>query len=808
MSIAHTISRFHKERFLKSLSEDDFRDKVIRPLFHRLGFKDGRDLCGPQEAGKDAIFTEIDKLGITNIVAVQTKKGNLNLAAKASKNIIEAITQLRTALGSTVTMLAAKQNCTPNRVYLCSSGNINDAAKQHILSEVNNPNITFLEANDLIPKLDEHYPELWLGIDANIIPYFQALKKLVVGTSDQHSTVADISHGVLNGAASDELFVALNLHRSTARTKMLRGKVINEPYLEELPLTAITEKKHRRVLILGEAGSGKTTGLLRIAYTAAIDSISRDSMEYKIPVLIKSADLYRNKPTNFVEYCASICSSLVGDSKPCFGPVDLEKGRVTILLDSLDELPSNASREYVLSAVEDGLSLYPKVQVIATSRPEGFIRQLSALRTYVDYRINPISWKQADKIVRIVKRGERLSKAQSQEMLRKLEKLHGIELNPLLVTVFAATSDYAKQDIPANITELFKKFTELMLGRWDEAKGLAQQFQAHLKDFVLSKLAYEIHCRKSTLINREEARSIIVQELRKRGHEGEVEILLTEIFDRSGLFRSYENEIEFRHFLLQEFFAGRGIEDSAQAKLLVVDEWWKRALVFYFGENPQRIDQLQELMNASHGSQGGTLFTAATTIGLALQACYLAPVTDKLSVWKWVVEATSISREKWMAMVDPSGERPILTFVHYYLYARDSLALSNLKANADALSAWAIDSIQTVEQVDRDTRYFWLLAGLIESGELATASALLKRFTPKDKHLLLALHLACVLTEKVRPVGEEDKQIAVEMSNSLRDEVVFFQNALLKEVGSTLLELRHGGVKAIDSEAETTESNR
>ena len=60
-------------------------------------------------------------------------------------------------------------------------------------------------------------------------------------------------------------------------------------------------------------------------------------------------------------------------------------------------------------------------------------------------------------------------------------------MNRLLVTVFVATTDYSRKDIPANITELFKKYTEMMLGRWDASKGLAQQYQAPLKDFVLPK---------------------------------------------------------------------------------------------------------------------------------------------------------------------------------------------------------------------------------------------------------------------------------------------------------------------------------
>lgn len=148
-----TISRLKKDRFLLSLSEDEFRDRVVRPLLLRIGFQDGRDLCGPTEAGKDAIFVKIDLLGTKQLFAVQTKKGNLNLASKASHNLVNAITQLRTALTTDIVLTASKERLRPLQVYLCASGKINDSARDHISREVPSPSIVFLDSEDLVPRL-------------------------------------------------------------------------------------------------------------------------------------------------------------------------------------------------------------------------------------------------------------------------------------------------------------------------------------------------------------------------------------------------------------------------------------------------------------------------------------------------------------------------------------------------------------------------------------------------------------------------------------------------------------------------------
>ena len=138
---AASISRFKKERFLKELSEDEFRDKVVRPLFFRKGYSDGRDICGRDEEGKDTIFVNRNRLGMEEVWVVQTKVGNLDLSSKANKNTVTAATQLKTALNTKVVMLARKEKLLPTYAVLCTSGKINDAASRYICDQVNDPSV-------------------------------------------------------------------------------------------------------------------------------------------------------------------------------------------------------------------------------------------------------------------------------------------------------------------------------------------------------------------------------------------------------------------------------------------------------------------------------------------------------------------------------------------------------------------------------------------------------------------------------------------------------------------------------------------
>ena len=792
------ISRFKKERFLKTLSEDDFRDRVVRPLMLRTGHSDGRDICGPSEHGKDTIFTIEDSLGLLTIIAVQTKKGNLNLAGTTSKNLIDAMTQIRTALATSIILLATKQKVRPNRIILAASGKINDAARQHILDEVKDPNIVFFDSDYFIPKIDSILPELWLGIEADILPYFNAIETMING--NRFGDIGDVHDGALLGAASDETFVTLSLHRNTIKKRKVRGEFVEEFDLEELPMLSIVNHKARRVLILGEGGSGKSTGLMRLALEMARQSIENDTKLY-VPVLMKAVEIFRANPSSIVSYADDVSSALAGSHKSCFTDKYLVDGRVLLLVDGFDELASDTERNNILSLIDEFTQQYSKCQVIIASRPYRFVFDDPILKKFEQFNVSPISWKQAEKIVKRITEQKKVPQAQANEFLRRLEKIHGFELNPLLVTVFAATTEHTKQDIPANITELFKKFTELMLGRWDERKGLRQQYQAPLKDFVLTRLAFNMHIKRQVTISRKEAVEIIRNELIQRGHEEDVPHLLDEIFNRSGLFRVVGEYIEFRHHLFQEFFAGRGIAEPDTIHQLIQDEWWKRALIFFFGEKADNIALLSSAARQTHELAPMLLIEAATTVGLALQACYLSPVAEKIELWKWVVQSIEICQDTCLLNIDPHGEHPQISFFQYYLSVRDSVSLSHLRSNANNLQEWCENQNIVGDHHISDRLVFWLINGLIEAGDIYTAEKLVKHFHPKDARLIIAIHLGCHLAREIRPLSDNEKDSARRICNQLHEKVMPYTTQIVKEMGSLLLEMRNGKIEVIENEA-------
>jgi len=510
--------------------------------------------------------------------------------------------------------------------------------------------------------------------------------------------------------------------------------------------------------------------------------------------LLRAADIACRDPHSLVEVCDAESRKLTGLSASCFSPEDLNAGRVLLLVDALDEVPNEDARAKVLELIKQFSLSYPNCSAVVTSRDYDSVKSLSALSDFERYNLSPINHRQAYQILKSLQKGKNLSSERTEELVRRLDEVHGMELNPLLVTVFAATSDYSRQDIPANITELFKKYTEMMLGRWDASKGFRHQYHAPLKDFILTKVAFEMHRDKLTSIDTERFDRIVETELDNRGHTADIAQLREEILNRSGLFVVLDSRVEFRHLMMQEFFAGRGVQSVGFLHGVVNDPWWRRALIFYYGEHPEDSRSLQATISSLRDKSVEDNYHAALALGLALQACYLVEVKDKIDIYKWVIDSISNAKSEFLE-AETSGKFPIGRFLFYYLFGRDSVAFSLLESRLREIQGrWSGDQLS---QEESDIRTFWVIVGLIECGAIKDAEELLDTFEPSDARLLLAIHLGAVLVQHVRISSKQQSEAAKRICERLSAHVIHLRQQLLNEMSSELLEVRRGTVKVI-----------
>ena len=777
---------------LAKMSERDFRDRIVRPAFLALKYRDGRELHGPDEEGKDVIFIEDDKFGETRVVCVQTKKGNLTMASSASKNIETAVTQMRMALTTPISLLTTREKRYADEVVLCASGTINKRAIEHIVSELaRDRGIRFLDAESLINVIDEHCPQVWQGISIDVFAHYDSIRKHV-----EHEA-SDI---IAPSAANDNTFVQLTFYRTKPKRIKHHHRVREVLDFEELRVHELISQGV--VLVVGDAGSGKSTALWRVAY----EIVRRDRGKgNRIPVIVSARDLKLDAPevSELVNQVKQLSEKL-SHVPDLFSTEDLSRGRIVLLVDGLDEITDMGRRRAFCDALMRFFSCYPKCALIMTTRPDIETESHLKEKGASVYSVAPVSWNQVNKIVKQALSHRAFKTNQmdtitkgAQRVLRQIEEVHGFQLTPLLATVYAASAEFSRSDVPANVTEVFKKYSELMLGRWDEKKGLGQQVQAQIKDFLLRKIAYKMHREQRLCVSASEFGNEVALLLAELGHPLNAQEIVDELLKRSRLLRTNGQEVSFSHLLLQEFFAGRAISESEVIRY-VEDRWWTKALVFYYGEHADRADHLRQLQTCMRKKKQTP--TAYRTIGLALQASYLSPVKTKQDVWLDVTFELS----KFMAKsIQSCGGTlfPIIQTTFSYLELRDAVPFAAL--GSDAVRKYVIEGIdKSNANADGEAARFWYVTALLESGLVDRAYEFLKSYRFRERRYYLWIFMGALFIEKIVPMNRDQKNVARKIREEYHSQASPFIDDFSKGYRTLLLEKRESGIVEVSEQGE------
>lgn len=795
-----SIPRVEKLRRLSSMDESEFRDRIVRPLFYACGYTDGRDLHGVDEEGKDILFEEDDKLGEKRIICVQTKKGNINLSSAPSQSVQTAITQLRTALNSRVARLEDRQKYYPDDVFLCASGKINTKARNHVADELQKDRrVRFLDAEMIIRLIDEKCPHLWQGISLDIFAHYDCIRRQV----EQHETDGDL---IAASAASDGAFVQLTFYRQTTKPVKHRGHTRSEMYFEELHVRTILTGPSKAILVIGDAGSGKSTALWRIAY----EVVTRDEGKgERIPIVVSARDIDDEAIARhgLVGEIRRLSSNFASVSESLFRDEDLDRGRVVLLVDGLDEVTDGDRRKQIGDAVKEFCSRFRRCSVVVTSRPDVDTERGFRASGIEAYNIAPISWNQVEKIVQRVLKSRPLSGTQlesvrkgTQQVLRQIEEVHGFQLTPLLATVYAAAADYSRSDVPANVTELFKKYVDLMLGRWDERKGLKQQFHAPLKDFILQRVAYRMHLDRAVYVSRKQFSGMVTELLEERGHRLETPEIEDELLRRSRLLITRGEEVGFSHLLLQEFFAGRSIPEERIVGY-IDDSWWTKPIVFFYGDRADRATHLREVQQIL--LRGKTpCIVSHRAVGLAMQASYLSLVKDRLDIWMTMTRA--LSEHIHYEITNPNGNRqfPIMEITFAYIKLRDAVPFSGL--SDPLVRRQILDTIResgtgNASNVDEAMR-FWFVVALLETGLGKEAAEALESWTFTESKYYFWICMGAFFIERIVPVGQEQKEFAKGIRQKYMERVASMKREFIREHRTLLLERRGDRIVSLVAE--------
>ena len=247
--------------------------------------------------------------------------------------------------------------------------------------------------------------------------------------------------------------------------------------IEEKQIAGIQAvETYSKLRVLGKPGSGKTTFLQYLAIQCNRGEFAVDQIPVFISLRALSEESRRNDEFSLVYYLHQLLFSGKRSNLAALETI-LQAGRVLLLLDGMDEV-LNQDITAVLKEIRKFSEKYHKNRLIASCRTAS---QKLQLRGFTDVEIAPFTQPQitvfAQKwFVALTKSTVRSGENQAIQFISKLDLTENWQFRQLVGTpLFLHLACWVFQGqgkFPTKQTDFYKQGLDLLLGKWDEARGV------------------------------------------------------------------------------------------------------------------------------------------------------------------------------------------------------------------------------------------------------------------------------------------------------------------------------------------------
>ena len=366
---------------------------------------------------------------------------------------------------------------------------------------------------------------------------------------------------------------------------------------EKVDADHVTES-HRCILIEGGVGSGKSKLLRRLIATATTpESFSKTEV---IPLITSY--------TEFMEKHSGNLKKLIEQRVPVEVRKPCNDSEYLVLIDAFDERRMEINcQANELNALFGQASEENRIRVVVTSRFLKGVERSDVLQPDISrYELHHLSMQRTFEF--ITKMCEKINVTDRiLEDLKKSALFRDLPRSPMLAILLARLLNENQQEIPSNMTELYAKYSELILGRWDERKGLQSQKEYQALDNILMRLARQMIDDERLFISVDEVKATFKNYLDQRNLEIDADQLFNKMIDRCEivLLDSNSETLGFKHRSFTEFFYAKSFipDQSLLVDSRVFNVYWMNTFFFYLGLRKDCPKDLQAIFKMSTSSE-------------------------------------------------------------------------------------------------------------------------------------------------------------------------------------------------------------
>lgn len=286
----------------------------------------------------------------------------------------------------------------------------------------------------------------------------------------------------------DDIYVDVNILEDIASQQWIEIRDLQslEPAeFDRVGLGAVEQKQipgmravetYSKLRVLGKPGVGKTTFLQHLAIQCNQGEFAANQVPIFILLREFAEESRRSSEFSLFDYIRQVFLTS-GVSNPSVLKALLQEGRVLLLLDGMNEV-LNQDITAVLREIRKFSDKYYRNRFVASCRTAA---QKLRLRGFTDVEIAPFTQTQittfAQKwFVTLTKAATPLGQDQAAQFIQKLDLPENWQFRQLVVTPLflhlACWVFHGQGKFPTKQSEFYKQGLDLLLGKWDEARGV------------------------------------------------------------------------------------------------------------------------------------------------------------------------------------------------------------------------------------------------------------------------------------------------------------------------------------------------
>jgi len=568
--------------------------------------------------------------------------------------------------------------------------------------------------------------DYWTAIDTNIGAFLATVRDEIARV-DARSTLGQLSDG--------DLYIDQDVSRRlsdryTQKRKRRRRESVN--LLEVISSNPL-------VIIEGGMGSGKSK---LIRHTVQQLCEAEHYLEHKLlPVYIPFQRLIDDYGSDLRNAVSEVVPNSVSEA------LHANEGRLAVFVDGFDEknlAPDDQLKflqELQELSVDDG-----RMSVVVATRFLSVLDDQPQNTGFPVFEIHPLSLGRLIKFLETICTRMNVHKSIVAD-LKKSQLFKELPRTPIAAILLARMLDETDRELPSNLTELFAKYTELVLGRWDIGKGLQSQQEYETLDHIMQELAEFMVDNDLLIISIGDFRSIIDKYLSARNLDIDANDLFRKATERCELIALDlpGNTVSFRHRSFAEFLYAKRTVETASHRLKIdsraFEPFWIHTYFFYLGllkDCPGKIRELTKLEPPSESHRWMRLIAMPDY----LLASYATPYEV---IEEAVADAALRAARLLQDLLDGKltslisrGPRMVVVYL-FQLFMREGYSYKFFARSLEA-AALLVDDADDPDRIKAFAMFFLNVAA-IDSGAADSFDFLLKKYSSTlPRELTFALY--------------------------------------------------------------------